>query len=116
MHEKWVEQLQTKNKNVWSIIEAAKGTYGYDIAAFLAFMAVRLLEMKRVLKDTGSIYLHCDPTASHYLKVLMDAIFGRENFRNEIVWKKYSGARTRPRKSILPNTKRFSSTLDLRVG
>ena len=49
-------------------------------------MAVRLLEMKRVLKDTGSIYLHCDPTASHYLKVLMDAIFGRENFRNEIVW------------------------------
>ena len=98
VHEKWVEQLQTKNRNVWSIIEAAKGTYGYDIAAFLAFMAVRLLEMKRVLKDTGSIYLHCDPTASHYLKVLMDAIFGRENFRNEIVWKKYSGSKNSAKK------------------
>ena len=49
-------------------------------------MAVRLLEMKRVLKDTGSIYLHCDPTASHYLKTLMDSVFGKDNFRNEIVW------------------------------
>ena len=49
-------------------------------------MAVRLLEMRRVLKSTGSIYLHCDPTASHYLKELMDAIYGRKNFRNEIIW------------------------------
>ena len=49
-------------------------------------MAVRLQAMRRVLKPTGSIYLHCDPTASHYLKLLMDAIFGKQNFRNEIVW------------------------------
>ncbi len=49
-------------------------------------MALRLRAMRRVLKDTGSIYLHCDPTASHYLKLLMDAIFGRKNFRNEIIW------------------------------
>jgi len=49
-------------------------------------MGVRVLEMHRVLKDTGSIYLHCDPTASHYLKAMLDAIFGRKNFRNEIVW------------------------------
>jgi len=54
-------------------------------------MALRLRAMRRVLKDTGSIYLHCDPTASHYLKLLMDAIYGRKNFRNEIVWKKYGG-------------------------
>jgi len=54
--------------------------------AYLAMMAPRLLEMKRILKDTGSIYLHCDPTASHYLKLLMDAVFGGNNFRNEIVW------------------------------
>jgi site-specific DNA-methyltransferase (adenine-specific) len=54
--------------------------------AYLSMMAVRLLELHRVLKQSGSIYLHCDPTASHYLKVLMDAIFGKENFRNEIVW------------------------------
>ncbi len=54
--------------------------------SYLIMMAVRLLEMKRLLKDTGSIYLHCDPTASHYLKMLMDVVFGQNNFRNEIVW------------------------------
>ena len=56
--------------------------------AYLTMMAVRLIELKRVLKDTGSIYLHCDPTASHYLKLLLDTIFGAQNFRNEIVWKR----------------------------
>ena len=57
-----------------------------DMAAYLAYMAARLVWMKRVLKPTGSIYLHCDPTASHYIKIVMDAIFGHKNFRNEIVW------------------------------
>jgi site-specific DNA-methyltransferase (adenine-specific) len=59
-----------------------------DMAAYLVMMCVRLLELRRVLKDIGSIYLHCDPTASHYLKVVMDAIFGVNNFRNEIVWQR----------------------------
>ena len=54
--------------------------------SYLIYMAARLLEMKRILKDTGSIYLHCDPTMSHYLKLVMDAVFGKDNFRNEIVW------------------------------
>jgi DNA modification methylase len=57
-----------------------------DMLAYLSMMAPRLVEMRRVLKSTGSIYLHCDPTASHHLKVLMDAIFGAANFRNEIIW------------------------------
>ena len=57
-----------------------------DMLAYLAMMTVRLIELKRVLKKTGSIYLHCDPTASHYLKIILDAIFGKRNFRNEIVW------------------------------
>lgn len=57
-----------------------------DVTAYLVMMAPRLVELRRVLKDTGSLYLHCDPTASHYLKVLMDVIFGKMNFRNEIVW------------------------------
>lgn len=57
-----------------------------DMLAYLSMMAPRLVEMRRVLKSTGSIYLHCDPTASHYLKLLMDAIFGGRNFRNEIIW------------------------------
>ena len=52
--------------------------------AYLAMMAVRLIELHRVLKPTGSLYLHCDPTASHYLKMLLDAVFGATNFRNEI--------------------------------
>ena len=56
--------------------------------SYLIMMAVRLLEMKRILKPTGSIYLHCDPTASHYLKSLMDSLFGAANFRNEIIWKR----------------------------
>jgi site-specific DNA-methyltransferase (adenine-specific) len=59
-----------------------------DMMAYLTHMAVRLVELHRVLKPTGSIYLHCDPTASHYLKVLMDAVFGFANYRNEIVWKR----------------------------
>ena len=53
---------------------------------YLTYMAIRLIEMQRVLKDTGSIYLHCDPTMSHYIKLLMDIVFGEKNFRNEIVW------------------------------
>ena len=56
--------------------------------AYLTMMAIRLIELRRVLKDTGSIYLHCDPTASHYLKMLLDTIFGVANFRNEIVWRR----------------------------
>ncbi|MGC2214803.1 MAG: DNA methyltransferase [Silvibacterium sp.] len=59
-----------------------------DMMAYLAMMAPRLVELKRVLKQTGSIYLHCDPTASHYLKILMDSVFGPQFFRNEIVWKR----------------------------
>ena len=59
---------------------------GNDMMAYLSMMAPRLVELRRVLKSTGSIYLHCDPTASHYLKLLMDAVFGPVNFRNEIVW------------------------------
>ncbi len=61
-----------------------------DMMAYLAMMAVRLIELHRVLKPTGSLYLHCDPTASHYLKILLDGIFGPRNFLNEIIWKRTS--------------------------
>ncbi|RJX18995.1 MAG: site-specific DNA-methyltransferase [Desulforudis sp.] len=57
-----------------------------DMLAYLSMMAPRLVELKRVLKSTGGLYLHCDPTASHYLKLLQDAVFGAKNFRNEVVW------------------------------
>jgi site-specific DNA-methyltransferase (adenine-specific) len=59
-----------------------------DMMAYLTMMAIRLIELHRVLKPTGSLYLHCDPTASHYLKILLDGIFGKENFQNEITWKR----------------------------
>lgn len=61
-----------------------------DMLAYLSMMAPRLIELRRTLKDTGSIYLHCDPTSSHYLKILMDAIFGPANFRTETIWKRSS--------------------------
>src|SRR5215210_618992 len=61
-----------------------------DMMAYLSMMALRLIELRRVLKPTGSIYLHCDPTASHYLKIVMDAIFGPEHYQGEIIWRRTS--------------------------
>ena len=61
-----------------------------DMLAYLSMMAPRFVELRRVLKPTGSLYLHCDPTSSHYLKLLLDAVFGPENFRGEVVWKRSS--------------------------
>ncbi len=60
------------------------------LLAYLSYMVERLLWMKGILRPTGSIYLHCDPTASHYIKIMMDAIFGHRNFRNEVIWKRTS--------------------------
>ena len=68
-------------------MNALRGT-NPKLLAYLSYMTERLLQMKSVLRPTGSIYLHCDPTASHYIKVLMDAIFGHGNFRNEVIWKR----------------------------
>ena len=79
-------ELADRNPAAYSVIEAARQAHGAGMQSYLIFMAVRLLEMHRILKPTGSIYLHCDPTASHYLKLLMDGIFGQRGFRNEIVW------------------------------
>ena len=79
-------ELADRNPSAYSVIEAARQAHGKSMQSYLIFMAVRLMEMKRILKETGSIYLHCDPTASHYLKILMDGIFGRANFKNEVIW------------------------------
>lgn len=78
--------LKERDPSMFSIIDAARLNHGTSMAAYLGMMSQRLIEMQRVLKPTGSIYLHCDPTASHYLKVLMDCVFGSKNCRNEIVW------------------------------
>jgi site-specific DNA-methyltransferase (adenine-specific) len=80
----------TKEKPSQKLIELIKAMRSYlgecSMMGYLSMMAPRLVEMGRVMKDTGSIYLHCDPTASHYLKLLMDAVYGPTNFRNECIW------------------------------
>ena len=86
VHPKWKDQIQDDWPAVWFVIEAAEMAYGQDMAAFLCWLGVRIIEMHRILRDDGSLYLHCDPTASHYIKAMLDAIFEKKNFRNEIVW------------------------------
>ncbi|MDE0012005.1 MAG: DNA methyltransferase [Candidatus Poribacteria bacterium] len=94
VHPKWLEEIKDNHEALYHAIDAAKHCQGEDTAAFLCFLSVRLLEMHRILKPAGSIYLHCDPTASHYIKTCMDAIWGKNNFRNEIVWHYYNVAST----------------------
>ena len=83
--------LKQKNTDVAQMMKALVGFLGRnDMTAYLVMMAGRLLELHRVLKPTGSLYLHCDPTASHYLKIVLDAVFGKTMFKNDIVWKRAS--------------------------
>ena len=86
VHEEWVDAIEDDWPAAWSAIDNARTVAGEDMGAFLCWLGVRLMEMHRVLADHGSIYLHIDHTAHAYVKTLMDAIFGRKNFRNEIVW------------------------------
>ena len=86
VHEEWTDQIKDDYPRLMEAIESARYAHSDGMGAYMCFMAVRLLAMRRVLKPTGSIYLHCDPTASHYLKAVMDAIFGWKQFRNEVVW------------------------------
>jgi len=81
-----MELLERKHPHITALIRASGAVGERSNTPYLLYMAPRLIEMRRILKDTGSIYLHCDPTISHSLKLLMDAVFGVENFRNEIVW------------------------------
>src|SRR5438309_8505524 len=87
--ERAFEEIVERGGRVSDAMRAFRTFLGHsDMMAYLAMMAPRLIELHRVLKVTGSIYLHCDPTASHYLKMLMDAVFGAVNISNEVVWKR----------------------------
>ena len=101
----WHGEIADKDHGIYQAISASEFTHGKSMKAYLIMMAVRMLEMRRVLKPTGSIYLHCDPTASHYLKLLMDAVFGRDNFLNEVIWCYKSGGAS--------PTRRFSKKHDV---
>ena len=84
----WHGEIADREPKVYAAIDAAGIVHGKGMKSYLIMMAVRLLELRRVLKPTGSIYLHCDPTANAYLRILCDAVFGPPDFRNEIVWRR----------------------------
>ena len=96
--DEWLRTIKEDNLGLHNFLHSVKSLVGIDNGknyylfnyCYLCYMAIRLIEMERILKDTGSIYLHCDPTMSHYIKIMMDLIFGEKNFRNEIIWC-YSG-------------------------
>jgi site-specific DNA-methyltransferase (adenine-specific) len=87
----FAELMQQSNTDVAEVIRALRSVLGEnDMMAYVTTMAIRLLELHRVLKPTGSLYLHCDPTAAHYLKIVLDQVFGVERFQSEIIWKRTS--------------------------
>ena len=86
--DEWIKTIKQDNEALYKFINGIKfieGRTSYNFC-YLTYMAIRLIECYRILKDTRSVYLHCDPTMSHYLKLLLDCIFGENNFRNEIIW------------------------------
>ena len=96
--------IRSGNTDAAELLRAMRTFLGEnDMMAYLSMMAIRLIELHRVLKPTGSLYLHCDPTASHYLKLLLDGVFGAENYLSEIIWKRTSGH---------SDARRFASTHD----
>ena len=82
----WHGEIKREHPGLYALLQATREIHGDSMMSYLIYMAIRLMEMRRLLKPTGSIYLHCDPTASHYLKLLMDAVLGRRNGLNEISW------------------------------
>ena len=86
----WLGEIDRRNPALSVVIEAGRATQGDGTAAYLTMMGIRLLEMQRVLKPTGSIYLHCDDTANAYLRASLDAVFGDARFRNDLTWRRFN--------------------------
>jgi len=87
--ERFLFELKNIKGELWELLDLLVRTLGKNsLSAYLVMMTIRLVELHRVLKKTGSLYLHCDPSASHYLKMILDLIFGAINFRNEIIWER----------------------------
>ena len=96
----WHGEIADRSPSLYAVIEAAGLAHSAGMKSYLIMMAVRLLELKRVLKSTGSIYLHCDDTAGAYLLMLMDAVFGNKNYRNLITWRRTSGKGLNPSRFV----------------
>lgn len=95
IHEDWMVELETRYEGIHKLIEATRYVHGDSIAAYLCYMAIRLIETRRVLKTTGSLYLHCDHTANGYIRQLLDGVFGNgdngsSGFRSEVTWRSTS--------------------------
>jgi site-specific DNA-methyltransferase (adenine-specific) len=104
----FADAVQNGGEHVAKCMSAFRTLLGAsDMLAYLSMMAPRLVELRRVMRETASIYLHCDSTASHYLKMLMDAVFRPENFRNEIIWKRRVGS-----SSAVHSSNRFGDVTD----
>ncbi len=91
--EEWLDDIRAEHYTLHSLLKAVnviEGKNSYNFC-YLAYMSIRLIECQRILKDSGSLYLHCDPTMSHYLKLVLDCIFGESNFLNEVIWCYKSG-------------------------
>ena len=89
--EAYLERMIDDYPYLVQFIQSVRVIHGKAMMSYITYMTQRIIELHRVLKPTGSLYLHCDPTASHYLKIVLDRVFGKGNFRNEVVWKKYAG-------------------------
>lgn len=107
------EVMKSGNSDASEMLRSMRGFLKEnDMMAYLAMMAARLIELRRVLKPTGSLYLHCDPTASHYLKVVLDAIFGKTNCRSEIIWRRTNARGTAGKWPRLHDTLLFYTKSD----
>jgi DNA modification methylase len=91
VNEAYLDKLAESHQSTVDFINSITGAHSRPMKAYITYMTQRLIELHRILKPTGSIYLHCDPTASHYLKIILDNIFGKSNFRNEIIWQRNDG-------------------------
>ena len=107
-----LQELLDNGEPVGYVIAAAGAVIGSGTQAYLTFMWERLIEMRRILKSTGSIYLHCDDTEGAWLRVLMDAVFGRENFRNEITWQRASAHKNQRKFGRITDTLIFYAMSD----
>ena len=86
----WWGEINGEHPGLYKVLDAIKSIHSRSMMSYTIYMAVRLIEMHRILKPAGSLYLHCDPTAGHYLKLILDSLFGQKNFKNDITWKRTS--------------------------
>ncbi len=113
LKEEWLKTIQEDRDELYSFLMGIRDYGNKYNFCYLVYMAIRIIECHRILKDTGSLYLHCDPTMSHYLKILLDCVFGEKNFLNEIAWcyRKWTNAAEHFQKNhdvILAYTKEYS--------